>query len=129
MSDSEMENKLKSPRITDFSWGRLVVDNETSYGDAKLFPGGSRKWDWRETGTGHAPGIQPADVEELLEHGAKIVVLARGVHNALNVKSDTVKMLKKKGIAVHVHQTEDAIRLYNELRESEPVGGLFHTTC
>ena len=47
--------------------GRLVVDDRTSFRDAKLFPGGSRKWDWNETGTHHTPGIQPADVKELLE--------------------------------------------------------------
>jgi len=120
---------LKSPRITDFSWGKLVVDKRITYGDAKLYPGGSRKWDWRETGTGHSPGIQPADVEELLDHGAKVIVLARGVHGALGVKKDTIEMLQNKGIPVHVQQTDAAIRLYNELRESEAVGGLFHTTC
>jgi len=35
---------------------------------AKLFPGGLREWDWRETGTRHVPGIQHADVQELIEH-------------------------------------------------------------
>lgn len=91
-----MEKKLKSPRITDFSWGHLVVDNRTSYRDAKLFPGGSRKWDWKETGTGHSPGIQPADVSELLDHGSTVVVLSRGVQNALGVQADTIEMLQKK---------------------------------
>lgn len=124
-----MNSNLKSPRITDYSWGRLVVDGQNSYKDAKLFPGGSRKWDWNETGTRHNPGIQPADVKELLDHGATVVVLSKGVQNALSVRSDTLKMLKKNGIAVHVHQTDTAIRVYNDLRKSEAVGGLFHTTC
>ena len=125
----KMNNNIKSPRITDHSWGRIVVDDRTSYKDAKLFPGGSRKWDWKETGTNHVPGIQPADVKELLDHGATVVVLSKGVQNALGVRSDTIEMLENKGIAVHVDQTDAAIRLYNELRESEAVGGLFHTTC
>ena len=30
---------------------------------------------------------------------------------------------------VHVLQTEQAVRCYNELAEKEPVGGLFHSTC
>jgi hypothetical protein len=29
------------------------------------------------------PGIQPADVEELLDHGSKVIVLSRGMHLAL----------------------------------------------
>jgi len=65
----------------------------------------------------------------LLYHGAKVVVLSRGVQNALRVRSDTIEMLKKNGVVVHVFQTDAAIRLYNELRQNEPVGGLFHTTC
>jgi len=124
-----MTKELKSPRITDFSWGRLVVDNRDTYKDAKLFPGGSRKWDWKETGTDHVPGIQPEDVQELLDHGAKVVVLSKGVQNALSVRSDTIEMLKQKDVVVYVSQTDAAIRLYNELRQSEAVGGLFHTTC
>jgi len=124
-----MEKKLKPPRITHLSWGRLIVDDRTSFKDAKLFPGGSRKWDWKETGTDHVPGIQPADVKELLDHGAKVVVLSKGIHNSLSVCPETIEMLKKRGVSVHVLQTEAAVRFYNELQKSEAVGGLFHTTC
>ncbi len=69
-----MERDAPSPRITHMSWGRLEVGGK-SFKDAKLYPGGAREWDWRETGTHHMPGIQPADLAELLEHGAEIVVL------------------------------------------------------
>ena len=47
-----MESSNRSPRIIDVSWGRLEVEGEPEpYKDAKLFPGGSREWNWRETGT------------------------------------------------------------------------------
>jgi hypothetical protein len=75
------------------------------------------------------PGIQPADVEELLEHGSRIVVLSRGMTGRLQVATETLRMLKDEGVAVHVLDTEEAVRTYNELSEAEPVGGLFHTTC
>jgi hypothetical protein len=64
-----MTEPNRSPRITQLSWGRLEVDGDQTFKDAKLFPGGAREWDWRETGTHHVPGIQPADLEELLAHG------------------------------------------------------------
>ena len=99
------------------------------YKDAKLFPGGSREWDWRETGTGHVPGIQPADVQELLEHGAKVIVLSRGMLQCLQVPSETLDFLKEQNIPAHVLPTEEAVELYNQLADKEPVGGLFHTTC
>jgi hypothetical protein len=38
-------------------------------------------------------------------------------------------MLEERGVAAHVRQTEEAIRLYNELRETEKVGALIHSTC
>ncbi len=124
-----MEKPLSSPRITHVSWGRLVVEGERSFKDAKLFPGGSREWDWSETGTGHVPGVQPSDVEELLERGSTAVVLSKGMDGCLEVCPETLRMLRDKGIRVHILRTEDAVRLYNELREREPVGGLFHSTC
>ena len=123
-----MKQTALSPRITNLSWGRLDVE-DVSLRDAKLFPGGSREWDWNETGTRHAPGIQPSDVEELLEHGAAVVVLSRGFHNRLGVCGETLRMLEDEGVSVRVEQTERAVKLYNELRERETVGALIHSTC
>ncbi len=86
-----MQSSNRSPRITDVSWGKLEVEGKAEpYKDAKLFPGGSCEWNWRETGTSHRPGIQIADVQELLEHGAKIVVLSRGMAECLHVPSETL---------------------------------------
>jgi hypothetical protein len=99
------------------------------YKDAKLFPGGSREWNWRESGTEHSPGIQPADVQELLDHSAKIVVLSRGMKECLHVPRETLDFLKEREVAAHVLPTAEAVQLYNRLAETEPVGGLFHTTC
>ena len=124
-----MNQPTLSPRITHLSWGRIEVEGQRSFKDAKLFPGGAREWDWTETGTDHAPGIQPADVEELLEHGAMVVVLSKGIHERLLVRPETLQLLKDRGIPVHVLQTEEAVRLCNSLCEKEPVGGLFHSTC
>ena len=98
--------------------------------DVKLWPGGGRPWDWNETGTQHDPGIQPADVEELLEHGSQVVVLSRGQELQLKTSPATLDLLKKRGVTVHVEETKAAVNLYNELAErGVPVGGLFHSTC
>ena len=44
--------------------------------------------DWKETGTAHKPGILPADVAELLDHGATTIVLSQGVLSRLRVCRD-----------------------------------------
>ncbi|UCF67230.1 MAG: Mth938-like domain-containing protein [Acidobacteriota bacterium] len=124
-----MAPQTASPLIEHLSWGRVEIEGGRVFKDAKLFPGGAREWDWRETGTAHTPGIQFADVEELLEHGAEVVVLARGMNGRLEVPAETLDVLKQRGITVHVLGTEEAARVYNELAEETPVGGLFHSTC
>ncbi len=125
-----MEQKECSPKITQLSWGRLEVEGQDGpFKDAKLFPGGAREWDWNETGTNHEPGIQPADVEELLEHGATAVVLGKGFYERLGVRRETLQKLEEWNVPVHVEQTEEAVRLYNELSGSERVGALIHSTC
>jgi hypothetical protein len=124
-----MDDSSPSPRISHLSWGRLEVEGQGAFKDAKLYPGGARAWDWRETGTRHAPGIQAVDVQELLEHGAEVVVLSKGILERLQVCPETLDLLKRNGIPAHVLPTEDAVRLYNELAAEQKVGGLFHSTC
>lgn len=123
------KTQLKSPRITDLSWGRIEVEGYPPFKDAKVFPGGARAWDWTETGTRHKPGVQPADVEELIAHGATTIVLSKGVWERLQVCPETLKVLADKGIEVEVLQTEAAVKRFNELRETALTGGLFHSTC
>jgi hypothetical protein len=124
-----MSDVRRSPRILHLSWGRLEVEGLGAFKDAKLYPGGVREWNWRDTGTRHVPGIQPADVAELVDHGAEVVVLSKGMLERLQVCPETLDMLERKGIPAHVLPTEDAVRLYNELAAKQKVGGLFHSTC
>jgi hypothetical protein len=125
-----MEGEARAPKVTHLSWGRLEVEGvDVPFKDAKLFPGVARSWDWNETGTSHDPGIQPADVEELLERGATAVVLSRGFNGRLGVTRDALRMLEDRRVPTHVRQTGAAIELYNELIESESVGALIHSTC
>lgn len=124
------EQKARSPKITHLSWGRLEVEGrEDSFKDAKLFPGGMREWDWNETGARHEPGIQPPDVEELLERGATVVILGSGFYERLRVSPETLRELEERNVPVHVEPSEEAVRLYNELRKGEKVGALIHSTC
>jgi hypothetical protein len=108
----------------------MTIDGVGTGKDFKLWPGGGREWDWTETGTHHVPGIQPADVEELLENGSQAIVLTRGMLLKLQTCPETMSSLEAKGIAVHVAETTKAAQIYNDLASrGEAVGGLFHSTC
>ncbi len=47
----------------------------------------------------------------------------------LHTMPETTAHLEKSGVEVHVLETGAAVELYNQLAGSEPVGGLFHSTC
>ncbi|GAB3008039.1 hypothetical protein GCM10023080_087270 [Streptomyces pseudoechinosporeus] len=120
----------RSPLITHVSWGRIEVEGLAADKDFVLYPGGGHPWDWNEYGTRHDPGIQPADVRELLDRGCTAVVLSQGMERRLKTMPETLRLLQEASVTVHIEETRGAVDLYNRLAtESEPVGGLFHSTC
>jgi hypothetical protein len=119
----------QSPRIIRDAWGKMEIEGLGSGRDFKLYPGGGRAWDWNETGTHHRPGIQPADVQELIEQGSKVIVLSCGRLRALQTCFETLQLLRERGITAHREETSKAVELYNQLAVTEAVGGLFHSTC
>ena len=106
-----------------------MVDGLGEGKDFKLYPAGGREWDWSETGTRHTPGIQPADVAELIDAGATTIVLSRGMDLRLNVSREMLDFLTVHSIASYVLETREAVKIYNELIATTAVGGLFHSTC
>jgi hypothetical protein len=118
-----------SPLITASRWGQIEVDKE-SFRDAKLSPDGAQEWDWRATDTHHVPGIQIADVAELVHLGSTLVILSRGFELVLQVPQATLDWLAERNIAYEVLESGLAIARYNELANlNENVGALIHSTC
>ena len=66
---------------------------------------------------------------ELLQHGATTVVLSQGMEERLRVDPATLRVLAERGVTAFVAETRAAVARYNELARTEPVGGLFHSTC
>jgi hypothetical protein len=125
-----MAEPPKSPAIEHLAWGVMQVQGLGTGKDIKLWPGGGRGWDWRETGTQHVPGIQVADIAELIDHGASVIVLSRGMQLVLQTAPETIAWLEQHGMKYHLLETREAAKLYNELAaQGIAVGGLFHSTC
>ena len=83
-----------SPRVVDDGWGFVEVEGLGRFRDVKLWPGGGRAWDWRETGTDHQPGILCVEVTELLNHERELVILGRGRQGRLSVSPETLSLLE-----------------------------------
>jgi hypothetical protein len=120
----------KSPSIDHLAWGVIQVEGLGRGKDVKLWPGGGRAWDWSETETRHVPGIQVADIAELIDHGANVVILSRGMELVLQTAPDTIEWMHQNKVRHHILETREAANLYNTMAsEGVSVGGLFHSTC
>ena len=64
-------------------------------------------------------------MQELLDHGAKVVVLSRGMAECLRVPRETLDFLKERRIEAHILPTTQAAELYNRLAKEGSVGGCF----
>ena len=118
-----------SPKILALAWGRITTDAGV-FRDAKLWPGGGRNWDWNETGTRHEPGVQTADLTDLLHHGAQVVVIGRGQQARLRVTDEAIASARQSGATCEVLRTQEAVARYNALvAQDAEVGALIHTTC
>ena len=119
--------------ITDLSWGSMEVSiagEKQHFKDCKVWPGGAREWCWGETDTHHSPGIQPADIEEILEKDIEEIVLGCGQFGRLGVSAETEEILRARGIIFQVENTKKAVAMFNKLvQEGKRVGGVFHSTC
>lgn len=117
-------------RVSRITWGQLELDGGPTFKDAKLWPGGAREWNWGETGTHHVPGIQKADVDELLDRGCDVIVLSRGQHLKLQVSPRLVASLESAGVEVFALESRAAVTKYNELvAAGRRAGALIHSTC
>lgn len=74
-----------------------------------LFPGGAHGWDWCESRTGHRAGVQPGAVAELVDRGARHLVLATGVLGLLRIAPGTMAFLEREGVVVDVLRTPAAV--------------------
>ena len=115
---------LQPTRANCVSWGKIevVLGRETrSFRDCKVWPGGAVEWDWGLTETHHQPGIQPADIEEILQHDVEVMVLSRGQALALHTCPQTERVLRDRGIEYHIEETKRAVALFNTFRDRKSV--------
>jgi hypothetical protein len=80
------------------------------------------------------PGIQPKDVQYLLDKGADKIILSQGYQSKLKVAPETLEFLEQcqneKKIEYLIQPTAEAVLSYNEwVNNKQRVGALIHSTC
>ena len=130
--DVQQEEELKKACITKARWGAIQFGSEREvFKDVICYPEGHVRWDWAKTNTHHVPGIQIADIEQLLEKSnVELILLSSGFEDKLQIMDETLNYLKKKNIKYIFQDTSRIISEFNwELMKGTKVGALIHSTC
>uniref|UniRef100_A0A7S4SZY2 Mth938 domain-containing protein n=1 Tax=Alexandrium monilatum TaxID=311494 RepID=A0A7S4SZY2_9DINO len=127
------------PEVSSISWGKIVVrdpatGNTQQFRDIKIWPGGAKPWDWRETGTRHSPGTQLADVHELLQSNPEVVIVSRGMSQRLHVSPELQEVMRAaegdSGVRWLELPSDKVAETYSELLSSgRRVAAIVHSTC
>jgi hypothetical protein len=110
--------------IENYQFGRIVVNGKSFNHDVVISKERVDSW-WRISG--HNVAIK--DVEGIASKKPKTIIFGKGYSGVMKVSADTKKYLEEKGIKVIEKETEEAVRLFNELSKKEDVVAALHLTC
>jgi hypothetical protein len=110
--------------ITDYSFGRIVVDGTEHDRDLILLPGRVVPDWWRRDG--HSLAME--DLDDVLEDLPERLVLGCGAHGRLVPDPAVIEALERRGVAVEALPTGEAVARYRELDPSRTAAA-FHLTC
>jgi len=112
-------------RIDSYSFGEIVIGGKKYTTDVVVFPDKVKPHWWRKKG--HE--INPEDIEEILEEKPELVVFGTGAHGLVEVKEETKKLLRVKGIEFVEKITPEACEYYNKKKSEKMIVAALHLTC
>jgi hypothetical protein len=112
--------------ITEFSFGRIVVQGQIFTSDIKIVAGKLVPDWWRRRG--HAVEID--DVQDILESQPKILVIGKGQPGYMKTTDSLRQHLETNKIKLIEEPTREAIQTFNRLSQrGRMVSGGFHVSC
>lgn len=112
-------------KIDAYSFGSIVIDGEEYNSDVLLYQGQVKSDWWRVEG--HKLHIE--DLGWLIAKRPKVLIIGKGASGRMEVSQETIRKLEERGIKVIAENTEKAVKIYNELRETKDVAAALHLTC
>lgn len=112
--------------ITDYSFGRIVVEDREYTSDLIIYPDHIQGDWWREKG--HRLGL--SDLDEVLEYETDFLVVGQGAFGRMKANKEVDEALEERGIEIIAERTGEAINTFNKLlEEDERVVAALHLTC
>ena len=115
-------------RITDYEFGRVVVDGQTYRADLLILPGATISDWWREES--HVLAVADLWEIERLDDRPAVLVVGTGAYGMLDVPAETRAWLAGRGIELLDLPTTEACTRYNALAaQGVRVSAALHLTC
>ncbi len=112
--------------ITDFAFGKIVVNGKTYSDDIKIVRGQVISDWWRKRG--HRVDVE--DVADILESRPDIVVIGKGSPGLMKSSSSLRDYLNGNNVELIEKKTAKAIEVFNKLyQEWKRVAAGFHISC
>ncbi|MFP3983063.1 MAG: Mth938-like domain-containing protein [Desulfurivibrionaceae bacterium] len=112
--------------ITNYDFGRIVIDGKTYTSDVIITSQGVNAGWWRKSG--HS--VVPEDIREMVEDAPDTIILGQGKPGMMKATRELRDYLKEHGINLIEEPTAKAVETYNRLdKEKARVCAGFHLTC
>jgi hypothetical protein len=126
MVDLRAGSWYQKDMITDYSFGRIVVNGQACNHDIKIVQDTLMPDWWRKSG--HTVEIE--DVQDLLDNEPEILVIGKGQPGYMRVADSLRQLLAEKNVKLIEAPTAEAIETFNRLhQEGRRVCGGFHVGC
>jgi hypothetical protein len=112
------------PRISGYSFGRVLVDGEEHTKDVIVLPDRVVGEWWRQDG--HSLVLE--DLEEVLDELPERLILGTGAYGRMQPDSRAIEQLRARDVEVESLPTPDAIERFGQLDPGRTAAAL-HLTC
>lgn len=110
--------------IEGYRFGRVLVNGQEETSDVIVLPHRVVQNWWRKDG--HSLVME--DLNEVLDELPERLVVGTGASGQMRPDSETLDILRGRGIEVDVKRTDEAVRLFAELDPATTAAAL-HLTC
>ena len=112
------------PRITDYRFGRVLIDGEEHRKDVIVLPTRVVGSWWRRDG--HSLVLD--DLREVMDELPERLIIGTGATGQMRPDNRALEDLRERGIRVEAMTTDEAVRRYSDL-DPEVTAAALHLTC
>jgi hypothetical protein len=119
------------PTINHTAFGSIIINDTVFDHDVIIRLDGKvkkrkKKLSKAVHGTSHILSLEEA--RYVYEEGTDVIIIGGGQYSCLKLSDKATRFFQEKNCQVHLQDTPEAIKIWNNTKEKEIIG-LFHVTC